>query len=283
MRSIYLPIRSFGDFIITAAIIKSNFSEKVPIIIPDYITDIFEAINGGKYFEPVGVISYKNQPAFFELYKVKDVANIKRLITDVLMLRSFVNKKDHYILDYSSRRINFTGAHFVWPSKNENIYEAKATLLTREGLIGLQKPEATERLSGTKIQKIIIVPDSRLFEKSIDTGLISSIINAFKPVEIKIARFSKEISADKNVISYSSFQQLIQLISTADLIISAESLPYHLANYLDKPHFVIYKESRHFKSTFMTPYMLNKKSYSIYTGNNVREVIADIARAISAK
>jgi hypothetical protein len=283
MRSIYLPIRSFGDFIITAAVVKNNFSKRVPIIIPDYVTDIFEAIHGSQYFEPAGAISYKNQPAFFELYKVRDIANIKRLVNDVLTLRSFVNKTDHYILDYSSRRISFTGAHFAWPSKNENIYEAKAALLREEGLIKLQMPIAGERVSDAEMRKVIIVPDSRIPEKNIDTGLVNSIIDAFEHVEIKIARFSKGGSTDNKVVTYSSFPQLIQLILSADMIISAESLPYHLANYLDKPHFVIYNQSRHFKSIFMTPYMLNKKSYTIYTGNNKADVIADIARSVTAE
>jgi ADP-heptose:LPS heptosyltransferase len=283
MRSIYLPIRSFGDFIITAAVVKSNFSKKVHIIIPDYIKDIFEAINGSEYFEPAGTISYKNQPAFFELYKVKNIANTKRLVNDVLTLRSFVKRADKYILDYSSRRIFFTGAHFVWPSKNENIYDAKAALLRKEGLIGPRKADIRERISNAEIRKVIIVPDSRIPEKSVDTGLLNSIIDAFKHVEIKIARFSMESSTDNGVISYSSFSQLIELISSADMIISAESLPYHLANYLDTPHFVIYNKSRHFKSTFMTPYMLNKRSYTISTGNNVEDVITDIARAITVE
>lgn len=280
MSSIYLPIRSFGDFIITASVVKNNFVNKVPIIIPDYISDIFEAINGREYFEPFGTIPYKNQPAFFELYKVKDIANIRRLINDVLTLRSFVNKTDKYILDYSSRRIGFTGGRFTWPSKKENIYTAKTALLQNENLTERQNQDSLERIPHTKIEKMIIIPDSRIGEKSIDVGLIASILGTFKNVEIKIAKFSKENCADNSVISYSNFPELTQLISSADLVISAESLPYHLANFLNRAHFVVYNQSRHFKSTFMTPYMLIKKSFTIYTGSNTKQVIADIARML---
>jgi hypothetical protein len=280
MRSIYLPIRSFGDFIITASVVKSHFTHQIPIIIPDYMTDIFEAINGNKYFEPTRTISYKNQPAFFEMYRVKDIANISRLIKDVLTLQAFVNKSDKYILDYSSRRITFTGGRFVWPSRNENIYTAKSALLRNENLIGRQNQDIIKRIPDTKIEKVIIIPDSRISEKSIHISIVSSIMDAFKPIEFKIAKFSTEHSTDNNVITYSNFRELIQLISSADLVISAESLPYHLANFLNKPHFVIYNKSRHFKSTFMTPYMLSKQCYTTYAGNNTKQVIADITRIL---
>ena len=63
---------------------------------------------------------------------------------------------------------------------------------------------------------------------------------------IDVASFSMSIPADARK-SYQNFQQLIALINDYDLIIGAESLPYHLANYLEKPHFVIYNQSRHMK------------------------------------
>jgi len=43
MRTIYLPLRILGDFIITAAIVKNNFFVKVPVILPSYLTEIYQA------------------------------------------------------------------------------------------------------------------------------------------------------------------------------------------------------------------------------------------------
>ena len=95
MSLIYLPIRAFGDFIITASVLKDNFINKVPVILPDYLKELYFAIGSDRYFNVVNTIGFKNQPAFFELYKVKDFKNLKRLLNDIWIIRSSLNKKGH--------------------------------------------------------------------------------------------------------------------------------------------------------------------------------------------
>jgi ADP-heptose:LPS heptosyltransferase len=281
----YLPIRAFGDFIITASIVKDNFLSKIPIILPDYFNEIFYAIDAGNIFEIHGTGGYKNQPAFFELYKVKDLKNLKRLINDVRTFNDIINKKDQYIVDYSSRRLAFTGANLIWPPKKQNVYEGRLKLFSDLNLI------KQDRLSANLIQsafydknsRILILPDSRIDIKRINIDLINSIVNEFKQIEIKVAHFSTKTKSENDFrLYYSNFTELITLISSFDMVISAESLPYHLANFLKKPHFVIYNQSRHFDPSFMTPFMVAHKYYSFFTGDNNNQIIADLSEALFA-
>ena len=281
-RIVYLPIRALGDFIITASVIKNLNINKIPIMLPDYLTDLFFAIEGEKYFEVIGNIHFNNQPAFFELYKVKDINNIKRLITDSFKIGSTLNKKDTYLVDYSSRRLFFVMANMIWPSKKENMYEGRLKILQNKKLINSISSESsnnTIRLS--KVQKIVIIPDSRIKEKSISTKLINEIINHFKNYQFHIAHFSHNKTIDNDrAIEYSNFDELINIINIYDLIISAESLPYHLANFMGKQHFVIYNKSRHFKTSFMTPFMIKNNYYSIFEGNNSEIIIRDLNKVL---
>jgi ADP-heptose:LPS heptosyltransferase len=282
MPSIYLPIRALGDFIITASVIKNNFRTKVPVVLPSYLLEFYNAINGDDYFELVGTINYDTQPAFFELYKVKDLQNLKRLASNMLTISSFVNKKHKYILDYSSRRLRFTGANFVWPSTKGNIYEEKFKLFRDENFLNGADPriDIIEPVEPGKLSNILILPDSRVSSKDINENLVGLITGEFKGINIRTAYFSKKKNIKENSLSYSNFEELINLISNCDIIISAESLPYHLANYLNKPHFVIYNQSRHFKLEFATPFMLKNNYYSIFTGNNAKQVAETVYKTL---
>lgn len=285
MRSIYLPIRSFGDFIITAAIVKDNFIEAVPVILPDYLTEIFKAIEGDKYFEITGTISYNNQPAFFEMYKVRDIKNIKRLVNDMLILQKTINKKDEYILDYSSKRLFFTGAKFIWPQPDENIYDSKLNLLINKGLLSVADIAApmVKAIEPGSPTKILLLPDSRISEKSINDELIRQLVKQLNEFNINTGYFSFGKITAPGQLLYSNFMELIELVSAYDLVISAESLPYHLANFLNKPHFVIYNQSKHFKSSFMTPFMIRNNYYSTFTGDNHDAVIGHIRKLLVEK
>lgn len=282
MKTAYLPIRSFGDFIITASVIKANFWTRVPVILPPYLLDIFEAIGGDNYFEIIDTIDYSDQPAFFELYKVKDLKSLKRLVTDVDRIWAFVNDYQHYLLDYRSRRLFFTGAHFHWPEPGLNIYEGKFTMLQEYGMVfqpDVQKDFISPLTPGPG-KRVLILPDSRIKAKQINPGLIRFLTSELQDHQFQVAWFSRDQPQGQE-LNYGDFDALIQLIQSYDLIISAESLPYHLAWFYRKPHFVIYNPSRHFKAHFMTPFMLRYQAYAIFNHQNAGEVAAALSRILT--
>jgi ADP-heptose:LPS heptosyltransferase len=281
LRLIYLPIRAFGDFIITASVIKDKFTDKIPVILPQYLTDIFNAISAENYFDVIGQIDYSDQAAFNELHKVKDLTNLKRLFKD---LRTFylatTDKRNNYLLDYSSKRVSFAKGKLVWPQVNENIYEGKTKILAQYFTPKVSKNELLP-FNITSSTKILILPGSRLKSKVLNAGLVSMIIKGFGQNKVDIAEFGKKDGVENNVLFFSNFNKLISLINEYDFIISAESLPFHLANFLNKPHFVIYNESKHFKETFMTPYMMRNNSYGIFKEDNHQSVINKLTEVLS--
>lgn len=277
--TVYLPIRNLGDFMITASVVKNNATKKVPIILPNYLVDIFSAIKGEQYFDVVGRINYQSQPAFFEFYKVKDLKNLKRLFTDIQVISAFAKPRDRFfLLDYRSRRLFFTKASFMWPSVKQNIYDGKLALLGENNFLNSAegKKETIQPISQGANTRLLILPDSRIASKKINDSLVKKITADLSNEHTQVAYFSNS-KVPANALQYANFEELISLISAYDLIISAESLPYHLANYLNKPHFVIYNESRHYKSNFMTPFMLQHNYYAMYDGKNSDEIVQKLS------
>ncbi|RYX83796.1 hypothetical protein EON73_03695 [bacterium] len=270
--SVYLPIRAFGDFISTAAIVKRYALERIPIILPNYLKDFFNAVEGSKYFDIVGNISYKDQPAYYEFYKIKDFKNLQRLGKDVTILLSELDYKKKYLLDFHSRRLAFTFKNFVWPDPVKNIYEGKHSLFSKNFVFNNQKFE-DGFYTKLNFLSVLIIPDSRIHTKSINPHLIAKIQATFINKQIDIARFNKIKTVQEIGISYSNFQELIKLINQYDLIISAESLPYHLANFYAKPHFVIYNDTKHFDENFMTPFMIKNNYYANFKDGSTDDII----------
>ncbi|RYZ97538.1 MAG: hypothetical protein EOP47_21440 [Sphingobacteriaceae bacterium] len=281
MEAVYLPIRALGDFIITASVIKNYNFEKIPVVLPPYLNDIFKAIEGDKYFTVIDDIKFANQPAFFEMYKVKDRKNISRLVKELAVAFRSLNKRNIYLLDYRSKRLLFTGAKLKWPNIHENNYRGKYELFSKYFLHNTKQEASSAIKSDSGYSKVLIIPDSRIKVKSINEGLIDKIIAKF-PNRINLALFGAAPAAVKpGVLFYTNFDQLIALVNEYDLIITAESLPYHLANYYNKPHFVIYNDTRHFKETFMTPFMIDNNYFFNFTGNNAQAVIEKLQTIIS--
>lgn len=273
-QAIYIPIRALGDFIISAAVVKNHFVEKIPVLLPPYLTALFNATHSEDYFNVIGEANFGDQSAFFELYKIRDSKNLTRLINDLRTMHLITNKKNTYLLDYRSRRISFLNAKLRWPVFDQNIYQGKFNMFAE-----FYEPKQNAinnhiSFEYTTRSKILVLPGSRLPMKRINTQLLKNIIDSFNHLQIDVAEFGNPLGHEnEKVIHYSNFDHLINLINAYDLIISAESLPFHLAYYLNKPHFVIYNESKHFKQTFITPFMLQSKYFETFTGNNHNQII----------
>ncbi len=111
---------------------------------------------------------------------------------------------------------------------------------------------ANTEFSFQSAKKILVFPDSRMKKKALQNNwlvtLIQGLTNTSKTIDI--ARFSNnEIPIQLN---YKKFIELVDLISNADAIISADSLPAHLAQLLHKPHAIVYANT--INEEWITPY-----------------------------
>jgi hypothetical protein len=99
---------------------------------------------------------------------------------------------------------------------------------------------------GKKKGNILIFPDARLKKREIPYSILAQI-------EGRVVRFGKD---------YKNFEELIDLIQSADYIYAADSLPLHLTYLCSKPHYILYPEGG--KLDFFTPDALASGSYSTF-------------------
>ena len=99
---------------------------------------------------------------------------------------------------------------------------------------------------GEKKGNILIFPDARLKKREIPSKVIAQIPG-------RVVCFGKD---------YKNFEELIDLIQSADYIYAADSLPLHLAYLCSKPHYILYPDGG--KLDFFTPDALAAGSYSTF-------------------
>jgi ADP-heptose:LPS heptosyltransferase len=113
--------------------------------------------------------------------------------------------------------------------------------------------------------KVLIFPDSRKKHKVINEAImeqLSSDLTRLK-VDFKIAKFGalkNENSQSTSQIAYSDFKALVLLIRDCDFVISSDSVPVHIAEFLEKQHMVIYNDKVNYN--WLTPFA---KIHHMYT------------------
>jgi ADP-heptose:LPS heptosyltransferase len=262
MSNIYVPIRAFGDFTITTAVIKNHFSGKLDIILPDYLRELYDVLDGDEYYNIVDVIDINRSPAFFELHKIKSARDLLRLTREVIAINKHLKRQHKHLFDYRNRRLNIFFKDFIYPESTGNIYQSKIRLLERF----LEKRDAKQIINADSynVKKAIIFPGSRKRSKVVDAELVKKIMGSGMFNTIDIAYHKDEHPLDGAII-FNDFKGLKSLVLAHDLIISADSLPLHLAYFFNKAHFGIYNEC--LNEQWLTPYVEDRKYYTVYAGN----------------
>lgn len=262
MTDIYVPIRAFGDFAITTAVVKNHFAEKPDIILPGYLRKLYDALDGDKYYNIVDTMNINTSPAFFELHKIRTAKQMLRLTNEVLLINKHLKRKHRHFFDYRNRRLNIFLKRFTYPDINGNIYTAKIELLGRY----LKKKAAADIVYPriNTVKRAIIFPGSRKAIKVVDTALVKKILGSGLFETIDYAYHESENPLDGSIL-FSDITGLKEIIMNYDIIISADSLPIHLAYFFNKPHFCIYNDLLGGK--WLTPYMLENQFYTVYAGN----------------
>jgi hypothetical protein len=113
------------------------------------------------------------------------------------------------------------------------------------------------------LDNVLILPDARLQKRVLNKDIIETIQNYYtqKAVKTSIARFKHTI--EKDDIPYTNFKELIMYIQKANFIIAADSLPIHLAQLLNKPHFMLFPNGH--PRNFITPYAVEYNSYGEFS------------------
>jgi len=263
MSNIYVPIRAYGDFTITSAVVKNHFAGKVPVILPGYMKILYKALDAGEYYDIVDEIDLKISPLFFELHKIKSPGDAIRMVKEALLINHHLNRKENYLFDYDSSRLNIFFKQFSYPAKHTNMYQAKIALFEKY-LTKKAEPGLPAFIDSSAIKKAVFFPGSRKKVKIIDKPLIDAILNSgiFKSIELC---YHKSENPPEGAIVFEDSEQLKNIMLGHDFILSADSLPVHMAYYFNIPHFCIYNDL--LNKQWITPYMEDNNSYLLYNGD----------------
>ena len=118
--------------------------------------------------------------------------------------------------------------------------------------------------SNGTINKILIVPDARITDRRIPENLIHYIktkIGSDKLLQVAyFDKANKHFNKQNELVSYNNFEELLELINEADFVFGSDSLPIHLCNALQKPHYILYPKNG--SSTFFTPFSIANNYYA---------------------
>ncbi len=234
MRRVFL-LRAYGDF----AIAVQALAATDPIVASLHLKPLYDALISR------GCIS----PRFIEFVDFGIQGSQLNLFTNKTFLRidtfSQLSKIKQYILanpssnDFVEQSARLGLLNFLTGHSFQSIFETGEPVYSAYGLpvLGLER----------KGDKVLILPDARLAKRNIPFSIWSEMNG-------EVARFGSD---------YASFEQLIDLIQASDYVVTADSLPLHLAYLCRKPHFILYPDGG--KQDFFTPDALAAGSFSTFS------------------
>ena len=241
-----LCYKSFGDFVIAAASAErvDNEHGTLLLVAGDHLGDLADALD---LTCPVSSteLSEPGVPAIFDLRSKGVVKGLQSLAG----LRTAVKKLDaasgSFIIDRPGWRERFIVGGRNWRAlpQRDNIYLAYRDLFEELGYRA--KPAQNGSNSAVMPTTVGIFPGSRLAQKNLPLPLIRSILaNCVRqdiiPVLYTLAdeRPDIEESDIPHRIVPKNFRAMVEAISGAGLVISADSMPAHIAERAKRPIFV---------------------------------------------
>jgi hypothetical protein len=256
-------LRAYGDATIALHFL-ANSPEKnnYTIIASKHLTPLIKAL--GRYID----LSYL-QIQFVDFGITKSQLNLftnrhlisSNTIRQVTKLKQFVkNNPNNEGIDYleqnnKSGLLNLLLGHPFKAIVNKQVYAEMGEFY-----------KATPSIppSNGTINKILIVPDARITARRIPENLIHYITTKIGSDKLlQVACFDKVnnlFNKQNELVSYSSFEELLELINEADFVFGSDSLPIHLCNALQKPHYILYPKNG--SSAFFTPFCIANNYYA---------------------
>lgn len=264
MQRIFL-LRAYGDFVIALQAI-SRSKQKIQIVASDHLAPLYHALITAKALNHVSIefIALGIQQGQLNFFTNKHLLSWNTL-KQLRCLKAYIKSNpNHDGVDWVEHEIRLELFNFLLGqqfktvvSVDAKVYQAYDAWLKIES--GYDQMAVGKTNDATNEGKsYLIFPDAKLKKKFISDKTIAQLINrkSHSNSVIRIARFN---NSNEEELSYSNFEELIDLIKAADYIYTSDSLPAHIANFLAIPHSIIYQ----YKSVnrFCTPYALENKSY----------------------
>lgn len=256
-------LRAYGDFVILLqALTQSPQKNKYTIIASKHLQPLYEELALVIDLTSIQIqfVNFGITHTQLSLFTNKHLLCLN-MLNELKQIKNFVKQnpntegQDYVEQTTRIKAINtITGVEFKSMIEPDSIYSNYNNFF---------KNTTKKNYLDKEINNILILPDARLKKRVLKMELIETIKNYYKTKGKKIntARFKNKIVEDDFV--YNNFKDLIKYIQEADFIIAADSLPIHLSELLNKPHFMLFPNG-HLRN-FITPYALNNNSFGEFS------------------
>lgn len=267
MKKALVFLRSFGDFTIAISVLRkssnlegyvfyaSKHLEPLYIDLKKSLLDLDLDIHFVDFEIKKKIFGLFTNKHSIEMHSFRELKNLRRWVRGMKEGELFFEqrRKQWFIAPYMGK--TFPYIH----KKSRNIYQSYFQHFAVDpGLLSIQHP------APSKLKKILVLPESRKQSKSLKPSFIDKLRKALLSKEFEVTSgFFKQVPlhTEGKVAVHVAFADLIHLIKEADLVVTADSLPAHLAQLFGKPHFVYYEGKPNQEWT--TPFCNLNKSYGV--------------------
>ena len=186
-------------------------------------------------------------------------------LQQVIKLKQFIKNNpnsggvDYVEQEKKSTLLNLFTGHSFKAIVNKQVYADMDDFF--KSSISIHKPTSS-------INKVLIVPDARISARRIPENVIEFIKTQLTGTNksLQVAYFNKDnehklqTESQNELVSYANFEELLALINDADFIFGSDSLPIHLCNAIQKPHYILYPNNG--STVFFTPFSMANKCYA---------------------
>lgn len=246
MNKTIVTLKSFGDFVIACSAarrIQLEIGTNAPKVVAGvHVRSLASALELGTTVWFIGDESWTDVPAAFDVRK----RGIRLALKSLLDLRHQINALPgsmELVIDNFGWRERLIGGKRPLqslPSDSGNIYAAYDRFFESLGYMVLDTGSRKKHA----VSSAIIIPGARMAHRIIPAPVISGIVGELEKRGIKtcvvlLEGESINLPAGINIkILPRSFYALIAAIKESELVISADSLPSHLSEFLEVPIFV---------------------------------------------
>ena len=260
-------LRAYGDATIALHFL-ANSPEKnnYEVIASSHLKPLINEL--GKYIDlsslKIEFVDFGITKSQLNLFTNRHLVSINTL-QQVIKLKQFIkNNPNNHGVDYleqvkKSTLLNLLTGHSFKAIVDKEVYADMDDVF--KSCISIPKPTST-------IKKVLIVPDARITARRIPENVIEYIKTQLTRTNksLQVAYFNKDnehklqTESQNELVSYANFEELMALINDADFIFGSDSLPIHLCNALQKPHYILYPNNG--STAFFTPFSMANKCYA---------------------
>ena len=256
-------LRAYGDFVILLqALMQSPQKNKYSLVVSKHLEPLYKELTLVIDLSslPIQFVDFGINRSQLRLFTNKHLLNVGTL-KELHKLKKFIQQNPNTKgQDYIEQSTRISALYFLTGIAFKPMIDKQLVYTNYDLFFKNTGPKHYEIKA---LDNVFILPDARLQKRLLNMSIIETIQNYYTKIAVKtsIARFKHTI--DKDDIVYTNFKELIMYIQSANFIIAADSLPIHLAQLLNKPHFMLFPNGH--PRNFITPYAVEYNSYGEFS------------------